>query len=125
MSATSRSLSLLCCLFCYLFAAGAGAGREYIFCLFFVDCCQTLCLSSSFLSFLLVALSLPFGKPSFGVAFEAFNQLLDVFGKTDSFLLFYSFLGDVLNLFLLVLIFLFLDGYMDVLLDELKVCNVS
>jgi hypothetical protein len=79
MSDTSKSLSLLRCIFCYLFAAGAGAGCEYILCLVFADCCQTLCLSSSFLSFLFIAFSLPFGKPSLGVAFEAFNHLLDVF----------------------------------------------
>ena len=125
MSATLTSLSLLHCLFCHLFAACACACREYIFCLLFADCCQTLRLACSFLSFLFVAFSLPLGKPPFGVALEAFNHFLDIFGKADAFLLLYSFLRNVLHLFHLVLIFLFLDRYMDILLDELKISDVS
>lgn len=92
MSVILTSFSLLQCLFGHLFAARACTCREYIFCLLFADCCQTLCLACSFLSFLFVAFSLPFGKPPFWVALEAFDNFFDIFGKTDAFFLFYSFL---------------------------------
>lgn len=77
-------------------------------------------LACPFLAFLLVALSLPFRQPSFWVTLETFNYFLDVFGESDALLLLDTFFGGILLLlYYFIFIFLFLNGYMDILLDEL------
>lgn len=82
-------------------------------------------LASSFLSFLLVAFSLPLGKPSLGIAFEVFDDLLQVFGEPHSLFLLYSLLSVVLLFLYLVLVLFFLDRNVNVLLNELQVSNIT
>ena len=89
--------------------------------------CQTLSFASSLLSFLFVASSLPLGKPSFRISLVVLNILLHIFGKPHSFFFLYALLGGIAWVLfdLLLDLVLLLSRDMHVLLDELKIGNVT